>query len=94
MFVDGLLVNVLNPKVGVFFLAFLPQFAPDARPVDLLLIGCVFFGVALSFDLVYAVAGSELSGRLHRGQQRRSIARFLVAAIYVALAGYTVATTW
>ncbi len=53
LFRDGVLVNVLNPKVAVFVLAFLPQFVePGAGsvPAQMLVLGVVYVGVALLLD--------------------------------------------
>lgn len=60
---------------------------------DLLFLGAVFFVVALSLDVVYALTGSMISNRLRPDRRRPSRARFVVAAIYLALASYTIVTT-
>lgn len=62
----GLLTNVLNPKVGVFYLATIPQFVPDgASP---LLMGVVLAAVHCALGLVWlgliALGGSALGRRL------------------------------
>ena len=71
IFRNGLLTNLLNPKVVLFFLAFLPQFiAPEAADVTaaFVLLGLIFCGNSLLFCLgcvwVAAWAGQRLGGLL------------------------------
>jgi threonine/homoserine/homoserine lactone efflux protein len=62
----GFLTNVSNPKVIVFFAAFLPQFVvPGAGPVamQLLELGAVFAGVGLAFDISIAFAAGALGAK-------------------------------
>jgi threonine/homoserine/homoserine lactone efflux protein len=95
VFRDGVVVNVLNPKVALFFLAFLPQFVTaDAGTAgaraQMMVLGGVFFVLALVLDAGYAVAG----GAARRWLSRRSGSahRFghAVGGIYVSLAAYAV----
>lgn len=84
----GVLVNLLNPKVVLFFIAFLPQFVTgqgDAR-TQMLVLGAVFLALALVMDLGYAVAGASLRNALGA---RPNVQRFLTAAVYLGLAGFT-----
>jgi len=64
-FRQGMLTNVLNPKVALFFLAFLPQFVSmhAAHPqMGLVLLGLSFIGTGLTWSTVLALMG----GRIHR----------------------------
>lgn len=84
----GLLTNVLNPKVALFFLAFLPQFVPAGSPhktVSFLLLGAWFVLQGGLFSLILVA----LAARLARAGATRSAKRWLNAlggALFVALA--------
>jgi threonine/homoserine/homoserine lactone efflux protein len=74
IFTEAFTVNLLNPKVAIFFLAFLPQFVDaDAGHVwsQTLVLGLVFIALGLCTDSVYALAGAHLGSRF----QRRAAAR-------------------
>jgi threonine/homoserine/homoserine lactone efflux protein len=64
-FRTGLLTNVLNPKVALFFLAFLPQFVPARSPaptLSFLLLGAWFVVQGLLFLLLLVALASRLQG--------------------------------
>jgi threonine/homoserine/homoserine lactone efflux protein len=82
---QGVLVNLLNPKVLLFFLAFLPQFTtPHGGRGELLRLGIAFVALACVLDVTYALAGSVL--------RRWRSPRYLAAFVYVGLAGYAILT--
>ena len=84
----ALLTNVLNPKVALFFLAFLPQFvAPDAssRVTAFLFLGAVFVFNGTLWCLVLVMAASALSGRLRRNAAGARRLRQATGAVFVGL---------
>ena len=69
LFTQGITVNVLNPKIALFFFAFLPQFvSPDAGPVavQILVLGSVFVTMGLISDGLYAVLAGTLGTAVRR----------------------------
>ncbi|HEX3396551.1 MAG TPA: LysE family translocator [Steroidobacteraceae bacterium] len=70
IFTQGFLTNVLNPKVALFFLAFLPQFvAVDAgsKALAFLLLGAIFNFNGMLWNLLVAWSAARLSSRLSAG---------------------------
>ena len=56
--VDGVLLNILNPKLSLFFLAFLPQFVPVDTPnasLHMLLLAGIFMGLTFVAFMGYGV---------------------------------------
>lgn len=87
-FRQGMLTNVLNPKVALFYLAFLPQFVSlhAAHPqLGLLAPGASFIGSGLCWSLVLAMAG----GRIHRLLQRKpQVGQWMDRACGTVLLGF------
>jgi threonine/homoserine/homoserine lactone efflux protein len=84
-FVRGTIVNALNPKTALFFLAFLPQFvAPDRGGIwsQALVLGFVFVGLGLVTDSLYALAAGSVAGLLRR---KRNVVRYGSGMVFIAL---------
>lgn len=85
----GIIMNITNPKVSIFFLAFLPQFADPARgPVALqiLLLGGLFILATLMVFGAVAIAAGQLRGWLLTSQRVQLWINRLAAAVFVGLA--------
>lgn len=89
VFWQGVLVDVLNPKVALFFLAFLPQFTdPAGGPfwMQVLLLGLIFTLVGLCTDGLYALASGTVAGWLRcRGRDFRGYGRRVSGVVFLAL---------
>ena len=94
-FAEGIVVNVLNPKTALFFLAFLPQFVdPESGSpaLQILVLGVVFMLLGLVTDSVWALAAGTAGGWLrgHRGFLRAQ--RYVTGSVYLGLGVATALT--
>ncbi|MGY0005317.1 LysE family translocator [Micromonospora sp. I033] len=88
LFRDGVLLNLLNPKVTVFFVAFLPQFvppgAPDA-PARMLACGAVFMLTTLAVFAGYALLAGALRRRVLARPRLTALLRHGFAGSFLVL---------
>jgi threonine/homoserine/homoserine lactone efflux protein len=87
-FSQGIVVNVLNPKVALFFLSFLPQFIhpADGRPgLQALILGLVFVLIGLCTDSTYSLLASGLREVLLRGRALPFVRRWVAGAVFIGL---------
>jgi threonine/homoserine/homoserine lactone efflux protein len=90
---DGILVDLLNPKTILFFLAFLPQFvSPASGPTQILVLGACFVLLAAGCDATYAVAAGSLSERIGRSPLAHRRLKQTTGGVYLGLAGLAVLT--
>jgi len=95
IFLQGAIVNALNPKVALFFFAFLPQFVDPGRgnvTAQLLFFGCLYVVLGICSDSAYGLlagtAGHWLKARPHLLRLQRIVS----GSIYIGL-GLTAALT-
>ena len=88
VFTDGVVVSVLNPKVAVFFLAFLPHFADPSRgnvSVQIFMLGLLYCLLSLCTDGAYAVLAGRLRGWMRGPMARGPLPRYLSGVVYIGL---------
>jgi threonine/homoserine/homoserine lactone efflux protein len=87
-FAQGIVVNVLNPKTALFFLAFLPQFVdPDTShpAVQVAVLGVLFALLGLVTDSLWAIAAGTAGGVLKRSRRFVRTQRYVTGTVYVGL---------
>jgi threonine/homoserine/homoserine lactone efflux protein len=88
IFGQGVLVNILNPKTALFFLAFLPQFVDPARgriTAQILFLGSLFAVMGLCSDSCWALMASTLSGRIGNSVRWRRAQKNVSGGTLIAL---------
>lgn len=88
IFWEGFVVNVLNPKTAIFFLAFLPQFvAPAAGPIapQIVLLGLIWTVLGMVSDGTFALLSSAMAGRLRRSARARRRLDVTSGVVYLGL---------
>jgi len=87
-FAQGIVVNVLNPKTALFFLAFLPQFVdPNAShpAVQIAFLGLLFALLGLVTDSIWALAAGAAGGVLRRSRRFLRTQRYVTGSVYLGL---------
>jgi threonine/homoserine/homoserine lactone efflux protein len=88
-FIESIVVELLNPKVAIFFIAFLPQFVdPSASlPVWLqfLILGVIVNFAFSSADLVTVFTATAVMGRLRKSGRAERVARWLGGGLLIGL---------
>ncbi len=85
---DGIIVSVFNPKIAIFFMAFLPQFVViDSRSIELqiMFLGITYAGLALVTDSLYALTATLLKSRVPSFSGDATIFKYLGVSLFVGL---------
>jgi threonine/homoserine/homoserine lactone efflux protein len=87
-FLQGSLTTLLNPKVALFYVAFLPQFVDPTRghiPLQLLILGLLFNITSLAVDTSVALLASLLGTWLKRRSGAAKLIHWLTGSVLVGL---------
>lgn len=85
---QGVVVTLLNPKMALFVLAFVPQFVDPVRggvAGQVLLLGAIFCGMAAVTDSMYALSAGWLGGLMRHSPAAVRMQRWITGGIYLGL---------
>ena len=87
LFVQGMLTNVMNPKVALFFLSFIPQFInpSESTAATFVLLGFTFTMTGFIWSVVIASIAGVLSGKLQKNQSISHYLNKIMGSILVLL---------
>jgi threonine/homoserine/homoserine lactone efflux protein len=88
LFAQGVVVNVLNPKTALFFLAFLPQFVdPAAGPVapQMLVLGTLLVSLGVLSDGAYALLAAGAGNKLRSAARARRRLEKVSGGVFIGL---------
>ncbi|MEM7251418.1 MAG: LysE family translocator [Pseudomonadota bacterium] len=88
VFVQGIVVEVLNPKTALFFIAFLPQFInhdADGVMLQVLVLGMLIPLTAVPSDLLVAFTGGTVARRISDNDKVRRTLNILAAVLLIGL---------
>ncbi|KEA64160.1 RhtB family transporter [Marinobacterium lacunae] len=86
--VKGFLLNILNPKLSIFFLAFLPQFIPETTDSvlgNMLVLGLVFMLMTFAVFIVYGFLSGTFSAFIMRSEKASVAIQKFFATSFAAL---------
>ena len=94
LFIEAFVVNLFNPKVALFFLAFLPQFVTRGHGsiwLQTMMLGAVYILLGLCTDSIYAVLGARVGSWFNGRTAKLRAARYAEGTVLVGLGVATLA---
>jgi threonine/homoserine/homoserine lactone efflux protein len=88
VFYQGCVVNLLNPKTGIFMFAFLPQFVDGKRgapALQVLVLAGILCCVGFMSDMIYAISAGGLGNWLRGNLKFLRVQRYFAATVYIGL---------
>ena len=88
LYSDGFIVNLLNPKTALFFLAFLPQWVDAAKggvPSQIAFLGLLFAGMGLFSDSTYALLAGTAGSWMRRRRGFLKAERYVTGGVFIGL---------
>ena len=88
LFFQGIMVNMLNPKTALFFLAFLPQFVDPAKgnlALQTAILGLIFVGLGTATDSGYALLAGTIGQWLRRSARLLKGQRYFAGTMFIGL---------
>jgi|HubBroStandDraft_6_1064221.scaffolds.fasta_scaffold75638_4 threonine/homoserine/homoserine lactone efflux protein len=88
LYIQGLLTNVLNPKVALFALSFLPQFVSPNRGhiwIQVVELGAIWYGAGLVWLSLVSIAAWRAQRFITQGNAIRRVFKYSIGALFIAL---------
>lgn len=88
IYAQGIVVEVFNPKTGLFFVAFLPQFVDPNAPhpaFQIAFLGCLFAALGMVTDSLWALAAGAAGGLIRGSRRFVRLQRYVAGSVYIGL---------
>lgn len=87
-YIQGVLTNVLNPKIILFFLALLPQFVvvPNEHgPLPFLILGCTYAALSTVWTVIIVLIAAPFARLLRRSERAARLTNIFSGVVYIIL---------
>jgi threonine/homoserine/homoserine lactone efflux protein len=88
LYASGVLTNVLNPKVALFFLVFLPQFVKTSyahSPLPFIILGVIFVIPGTVWSIILAISSAKLSGTISQNSKITLWLNRITGGVFIGL---------
>lgn len=88
VYTQGVIISVLNPKLALFFFAFLPQFVDTAAGhvgLQVFVLGLIFTMLATTTDSLYALVSGSAASWLRGNRHYQRVQRYVSGTVYIGL---------